>query len=138
MATISGGYKVNAAIAVNTSVSRTSSAGTTSSAVYTAPSNGFAIINPLIMFSQCTANNIGDTGAATLQVAGITVATKTVTGTGFAYWVGTDVNLAANSNQAPVIYLGPGQSISATVTLSTSATSANCTVRFFGVEYINA
>ena len=138
MATISGGYKVNAAIAINTNFSRTSSAGTTTGTFYTAPSNGFAIINPLILFAQCVTANPGDTGAATLQVAGITVATIAVTATGIKYWVGTDVNLAATLTQAPVIYLGPSQSLTATITLSTAATSANCTARFFGVEYINA
>jgi hypothetical protein len=135
MATIAGGYKVNAAIAVNNQVSR-SSVGTTTGTWYTAPSNGFAIITLSALSTAVSSASSG--GSSAITIGGIPVCTQAAGTVATVYFGGSPNSASSTGPIPPIIYLGPGQSISYDLTISGIAGAMTATARLFGVEYINA
>jgi hypothetical protein len=138
MATVSGGYKVNAAVIINNTVTRTASIGTTSGVWYTAPANGFAILTVALLTTSCTVAGAG--GSATAYVNGtVILSTQTNTAVGTTYLGGSAQATAATGPAVSTIYLGPGQTLDYNLTITSVATGTlNATCRVFGVEYINA
>jgi len=113
MATVSGGFRVNAA--VNAGQTATSGA---SPVIYTAPANGYAILNLQVAF----------TVSGSVQIGGRTVYTQN----------GAYVVSAPGSNSATTltggmtIYVGPSQAITVT-----SGGVGNNTANVTGVEFVN-
>lgn len=143
MATVAGGYKVNAAINVSNTIIRTTT-GTSSGSFYTAPSNGFAIITVVEMFAQ-TVTTPGVAGSQTMEIrvggaSGVPLVIKT-TGAGgtIVYFANTVISTAGTGSPATVIYLGPGQDLYYLNSLNVGAGGGqlNVGVKIFGVEYTN-
>lgn len=143
MATVAGGYKVNAAINVSSNIVR-STTGTTTGSFYTAPSNGFAIITISEMYAYTTTPP-GVAGSQTMEIrvggaSGVPLVTKTAgAAASILYFANYGLNTAGTGSPATVIYLGPGQDLYYTVALNVGAGGGNIqvTARFFGVEYTN-
>lgn len=120
----SGGVKVNNAVSGSSSASRVNNTGTSTVTLYTAPSNGYAILN-LYWTGSTTINNSGATASITVGGAQL----YSISGGG-----------STSSQNVQTIYVGPSQSIvlSAYNSNTNTGTSASSTGYISGVEFVNS
>jgi hypothetical protein len=133
MATV-GGLRVGNAISVNQTFSTNTT--TITGTVYTAPSNGYAILT--VTSFSCS---VGGTAVlrSFITIAGQILADtgSTSTATGRSYGPTTS-NQTTSTGAAPwTMYLGPGQSIQYSAQGASGLYTGQCTFAFHGVELIN-
>jgi hypothetical protein len=120
--TIVPGVKINAAVSATGSATR-STVGVTSTVIYTAPANGYAIIEVV---------------ASLTGTAGVAASAYVIVG---ANYILENNTVTSGTNTKDVnklgVYVGPGQSLTAVAEISGGG-SATSGVSIAGVEFVNS
>jgi hypothetical protein len=136
MATI-GGYRIGSPVTLYSTPSFNTTSASGSATVYTAPSNGFALLTVGAINVTASGTTFGSRGY-------ITIAGNTVTDTGVAttsttrYYGPNNISATSATTPSPwLLYLGPGQSISYAYSISSIAGAVSFSILFNGLEFIN-